>query len=531
MADSTKTLSLKAQGAWLLFAKIVGFAISSMLPLLIVRHLTVEGFGVYKQAFQFIINAVAILPVGFSMSAFYYLNREEENKKSAVFNILLFNFVVGGLACAGLYFYPQFLGNIYNSAELTELAPKIGVVIWLWIFSAFLEVVAISNQEARIATVFIVLAQFSKTILMAGAVIIFGTIESFIYAAMIQAALQTIILFNYLNSRFPKFWTEFKWKFFAEQAIYALPFGLAGVMWTLQTDIHTYFVGNRFSAAEYAIYSVGCFQLPLLTMLGESTGAVLISRMSELQSQNDNRQIITLTARAMQKLSFFYFPAYAFMLVTAYTLITTLYTEKFAASVGIFIINLTLLPFDIWIIDPIIRAYKKFGRLLLILRIFMLTGLIIALWFGIQYFDLRGMIAIVIVTSLLERFILSAILLGKLDLSWSDWGLLRGVVKTAVVSVIAVFITFFIYRQIREITPSITNNLVQIIVSTPKESIVHFIAGTMTLGISFVVFVPIYLFGANYLDIIDEDEKLFIKRVFAKITNMFKRNTEIQSEN
>jgi O-antigen/teichoic acid export membrane protein len=531
MATEKIPVSLKEQGAWLLFAKIIGFAISFVLPLLIVRHLTQEKFGVYRQSFQFIINAVAILPVGFSMSAFYYLNREEKNKKSAIFNILLFNFVVGGLACAGLYFYPQFLGNIYQSEEMTQLAPKIGAVIWLWIFSAFLELVATSNQEARLATFFIIFAQFSKTVLMAGAVIIFGTIESFIYAAMIQAALQTVILFLYLNYRFPKFWLEFNWKFFREQALYALPFGLAGVMWTLQSDIHTYFVGHRFSDAEYAIYSVGCFQLPLLTMLAESTGAVLISRMSELQSQNDNRQIITLTARAMQKLSFFYFPAYAFMLVTAYTLITTLYTERFAASVSIFIINLTLLPFDIWIIDPILRAYKKFGRVLLILRVFILTGLIMALWFGIQHFDLRGMIAIVIVTSLLERFILSAILLGKLDLRWSDWGLLKSVVKTAIVSAIAGIITFFVYRQIREITPSIINSIMQIIFSTPKESIVHFIAGTTTLGISFAVFAPVYLFGMNYLNIIDEDEKLFIKGVFTKITNVFKRNTEAHSEN
>ena len=117
MADSTKKTSLKAQGAWLLFAKIVGFAISFILPLLIVRYLTQEKFGVYRQAFQFIVNAVAILPIGFSMSAFYFLNRESENRKATVFNILLFNFTVGGLACLGLYFYPQFVGKFIKARK------------------------------------------------------------------------------------------------------------------------------------------------------------------------------------------------------------------------------------------------------------------------------------------------------------------------------------------------------------------------------------------------------------------------------
>ena len=289
---SPKQKSLKSQSAWILFAKITGFAISFLLPPLIVRSLTQEKVGVYRQAFQVIIDAVAILPLGFSMSAYYFLNRGAEYRKATILNILLFNFLVGGLVCAGLYFYPQLLGNLYQNDEMTQLAPKIGVVIWLWIFSAFLEVVAVGNKEAGIATGFIVLAQLTKTVLMAGAVIFFASVEAFMYAAMIQAALQTLILLFYLKSRFPGFWREFDLSFFREQLFYALPFGFAGLLWTLQTGIHTYFVGNRFSKAEYAIYAYGCFQLPLLTMLGESAGVVLISRMSELQARGEKPEIL-----------------------------------------------------------------------------------------------------------------------------------------------------------------------------------------------------------------------------------------------
>ncbi len=64
--------SLKSQGAWILFAKITGFVISFLLPLLIVRFLTQDKVGVYRQAFQVITNAVTILPLGFSMSAYYF---------------------------------------------------------------------------------------------------------------------------------------------------------------------------------------------------------------------------------------------------------------------------------------------------------------------------------------------------------------------------------------------------------------------------------------------------------------------------
>jgi O-antigen/teichoic acid export membrane protein len=166
------TQSLKQQSAWLLVAKVIGFGFSFVLPLLIVRYLTQEEVGHYREAFQVIMNAIVILPLGFSMSSYYFLARETADRRAAaILNILLFNFVVGGLACLTLYVYPELIGNIFKSPELTRLAPLIGVVIWIWVFSTFLETVAIANQEAKVATVFIVLAQIGGLFVCNGRIV------------------------------------------------------------------------------------------------------------------------------------------------------------------------------------------------------------------------------------------------------------------------------------------------------------------------------------------------------------------------
>lgn len=509
-----KEESLKSQGAWIMFAKVIGFGFAFLLPLLVVRILTKDAVGVYRQSFQFIMNAVSILPLGISMSAYYFLTREtEKNRSATVFNILLFNFITGGLAFLVLNIYPQLLGNIYQSDEMTRLAPAIGAVIWLWIFSTFLEVVALANQESKVATVFIILAQLTKTILMAGAVLIFGTVEAFIYAAIIQGALQTVILMVYLNNRFPKFWTHFSFGFFREHLYYAMPFGFAGLLWTLQNDIHTYFVGYRFTDSEYAIYAYGCFYLPLLAILYESTTAVLIPRMSNLQSRSEKREMVELTTRVMQKLSLVYFPVYAFFLITAEVFILTLFTRDYLASVPIFLINITLLPFDIWVVDPMIRAYKELGRFLLILRVLILIGLVAALYYGIQYFDLRGMIAIVVVISIFERVIASIMLGKKLEVKRSDISLLKGIGKVALVSIFAGIITFIAFWFVKVITFDLGANLTQMVLSDPKQNLIDFISGGLTLGITSLVFAPIYIFGINYLGLIEKDEKDWIKAV------------------
>ncbi|MGI9056021.1 MAG: oligosaccharide flippase family protein [Pyrinomonadaceae bacterium] len=522
-----KKASLKSQSAWLLFAKIIGFVIAFILPLLIVRVLSQEQVGVYRLSFLVIMNAAAILPVGFSMSAYYFLNREKEKRGAAIFNILLFNFAVGGLAFLTLFFFPDLLGNAFQTAEMTQLAPKIGLVIWIWIISTILETVAIANQETKLATFFIIFSQFSKTSLMAVAIVYFTSVDALINAAIIQGVLQLIVLFYYLQTRFPQFWRGFSWTFFRRQMIYAVPFGLAGILWILQNDIHNYFVGYRFSEAEFAIYAYGCFQLPLIAMLFESVNSVLIPRMSELQARGDKDEMIRLTARAMDKLSFFYFPIYAFLLVTAQTFIITLFTRHYLAAVPIFIINLTLLPFQIILTDPIVRAYKELGRFLLGLRVFILIGLVAALYFGIHHFDLRGMIAISVAAALVEKFIAEFVIIRRLGVGRKHLPLLTNVGKTALAALIAGVATFVFYTFVKDYFFLVGEHFAESILDLHKLAVVNFVGGSLTLAMSFIVFLPIYLISANMLGIIEAEEKAYVYRFLYILKRFFKLKKQV----
>ncbi len=517
METENQQISLKAQSTWLLFAKVVGFAFTFLLPLLIVRFLSQDKVGTYRQIFQLVGNLTIVLSLGVSMSAYYFLAREPAKHAAAMMNIVIFNFAMGALAFLVLLFFPQLAGSIFQNQEITRLAPQIGVVVWIWLFSGFLETIAIARGEAKMATVFIILAQLTKTLLMVGAVVIFTTVESFLYAAMLQSGIQTLVLLWYLNSRFPRFWAAFNLRFFREHLFYALPFGLSGILWILQTDIHNYFVGYRFTQAEYAIYAYGCFELPLIGMISDSVTSVMFTRISALQAKGDKTEMLRLTVRAMQKLAFFYFPLYVFFIITANTFVVTLFTRNYAASVPIFLINITLLPFFIWTIDPIVRAYKELGRFLLIERMTLFFGMSAALYYGIQHFDLRGMIAIVVVTVLIEKIILTWLVIKKLECKLSDLTLLKGIRNTAVCALIAGVPTFLFYYLTREPLARFGVEMTQKIWATDKISILDFTSGGLVLGLSFTLFSLIYLLAANYAGIIDSDEKAFAKKIFDQV--------------
>ena len=509
--------TLKEQSAWLLAAKLIGFGFSFMLPLLIVRYLTQDQVGHYREAFQVITNAIVILPLGFSMSAYYFLARETNRRSAAVLNIVIFNFIVGGLACLVLSLFPQLIGNVFRSPELAALSPMIGLVIWIWMFSTFLETVAIANQEARMATYFIIGAQFTKTLLMGTAVFAFATVEAFIYAAIIQGIIQSFILLIYLRSRFPRFWTEFDLRFFREQMVYALPFGLAGILWIAQNDIHNYFVGYKFSSTDFAIYAYGCFQVPLIAMLSESVTSVLIPRMNALQLVGDRDEMIRLTARAMQKLAFFYFPIYVFLFVTAQTFIITLFTRTYEQSASIFIINLTILPFSILITDPIVRSYKELGRLFLLTRVLVLVGLVSVLFYGLEQFGLTGMITAAVGAILVEKFIAETMVIRKLGLGVQHLPLLKNVLKTAIISLAAGVITYLVYVNVKEYLLVVGENFAEEMFSTHRLATLNFFGGSLVLLISGLIYVPIYLFAANLWGVIEEEEKQSVRNILRKI--------------
>src|SRR5690606_21033206 len=97
--------------------------------------------------------------------------------------------------------------------------------------------------------------------------------------------LQIAVLSWYLHARFPGFWKAFDRRLLGAQAAYSLPLGGSSLLLKLQQDLHHGFVSNAFGPAAYAIYAVGCFKVPLIGILRESVGSVVLLRINELESR------------------------------------------------------------------------------------------------------------------------------------------------------------------------------------------------------------------------------------------------------
>ncbi len=440
----------------MIFAKTIAFTFSFALPLVLVRRLSLAEFGLYKQAFLAVGSAIMVLPIGFHMSAYYYLPRENKERQGLiVFNILIFFFVVGGLTCLVILLRPTLLATLLGSAELIDLAPLIGLVVLTWVVSSFLETAAIANQEVRLATIFIIVVNVTRTCLMLSATLVFASVEALLYAALIQGTLQTITLLLYLRTRFEGFWRRFDWSVMRMQLAYSLPLGIAATILRFQIDLDSYFVSNQFGATALAIYSVGCFNIPLFFLISDAVGSVMIPRISYLQQAGERREILEVLARMIRKLSAIGLPLYVLLLIVGREFITVLFTAQYLASWPIFAINLAQIPLSIVAsgYDPVMRAFAEQRFFLLRVRLALLGLLILALWLFTKRVGMVGAVSMVVGLSFFERLIISFRVGRILHFSARDIVLFKDVGKICLAVLIAGVVTMIARSVMLEMKP------------------------------------------------------------------------------
>src|SRR5262245_12215985 len=373
----SRTRSLTAQAFWLLVAKTVGFALTMALPLVLVRTLSQDDFGLYKQAFLIVGTATTILPLGFGMSAFYFLPRGKDDRGSIVLHIVLVHAAVGGLAAAALCLWPGLLAVLFDSNALVPYAPQIGLVILTWTVGSFLDIIAVAHEDVRASTAFIIGTQALRTGAFMLAAIAAGSVRSLVNAGIVLGVAQVGVLFAYMHGQFPRFWRRFDRRLLRSQASYALPLGLSALVFKLQNDVPHYFVSHAFGASVYAIFAVGVFNLPLVGLLRESVGSVMLPRVSRLEQEQDPRPILELVASVARKLALVYFPMYAFLMVVGPEFIVLLFTRQYLASWPVFAVYLTVIPVGVLVLDPITRAYAEQRFFLLKIRLTLFAATIL----------------------------------------------------------------------------------------------------------------------------------------------------------
>ena len=430
LANGTED-SFATRTLWLSVARMSALVLSFLLPFLLARRLSNTEFGLYKQAFQVLTTGVSLLGLQVSGGLYSFIPRFPAKKAQVALNAVFFYVVIGGLVALWFTLWPRWIENAFrDGALLTPLMPWIGLSICLWLVASAFDSLMIADNDVKRAAVLSVVLQIIKTGFLLAAALLSGSIRTMVLAAVAFGAVQCALFAIYLFRRFGKLWQAPDVALFRMQIANALPFGLGAFAYSWQYDLHNYFVGHYFNAADYGIYANGCFQMPLLLVLLDSMDPVLMPEFARLDSLGQRHAIGELWLQAIRAMGLFFIPACVLMFVLRHELIVGLYSEKFAASVPIFAVTLLNTVMLGNFTSAVMRTFDdmKNFRTKLYLCLMPVTGLL--LYGGVKFAGLVGVMGAVVIVRAIDVSVTSYVLGKRLEMTLSDLRTLSPLLKT-----------------------------------------------------------------------------------------------------
>jgi O-antigen/teichoic acid export membrane protein len=433
---------LSVQAFWLTLSKFFAAIFNIATPILLVRILSLQQYGVYKQAFLVSATATNLATFGVGLSAFYYMPRMPQRGGQIALNILIYNSIAGLIPLLVFVFYPQIINLIFRTGDLQPYAWLLGLLVLLSITAVLVEQMPTALQDVRNSTLFVVGTQLAKAVLVLGAALAFGTVRSLVWASVLSAVVCILLLLPYLTRRFGPFWKHFDPHFFREQLSYALPLGAYGMIYVIRRDLDNYFVSALYNPAQYAIYAIGWLEVPLISLFLESVMAVLVVRVSALQHENRTQDIRHVMAAAINRLATVQFPIYALLLVAGRDLIVFFYTRTYEASWHIFAITITLIILNVFAYDPVVRAYKHLRTYILSVRIAVLAAEAAILFPVIKRFGMTGAALTAVGAALAELLIAGTKVWKTVNATPRDFLLFTPLLRVAAVTAVAGLATY-----------------------------------------------------------------------------------------
>lgn len=334
----------------------VAFAATFATPLVLTRAFDQAEFGTYKQLFIAYTTLVGIAQFGMAESLLYFLPFCPRRSGRYVANAVLV-LAGSGLACVGLLalagpHLSRWLGN----AALPELSGLLGAFIALMLPATVLELVMTARKRYVGAAAAYGLSDLFRAVAIVTPAVVFRRLDMLLAGAVVFGAVRLGATLLYLRREFSGELRSDR-SALREQFSYALPLQLAIALWVLVLMFHYYAVAAAVDAATFAIYAVGCLQIPLFDFVMLPAANVMMVRMREALTGQRPGAVMEIWHDTTRRLALVFFPLVGLLIVTGQELIPFLFTPRYAASVPIFIVYQAGYVFAALQTEGVLRAH------------------------------------------------------------------------------------------------------------------------------------------------------------------------------
>lgn len=418
-AGDAKPASINKQALTLIFGRGLASTFTFLIPIVLARYLAPTEYGTYKQIFLVYSSLFMILPFGIIQSLYYFVPKDPERMRTYLVQAFLFLQGSGLLALLFLAFFGKTIGLYLHNPDLAPYLFQMGLFIFLMLSSAYFEALLISSQKIGQASLLGFLSEAAKTASMLIPLIWTHRLADMMWGMNLFAFVRFCFVLVYVVRSYSLSWRDIQWPAFRQQMAYSIPFGLAVILQVTQDKFHQYVVAYSYSAAVFAVYSVGMFQLPIVELIYTPMSQLMIVRMAALRQRSTREEIISLWFDITRKLAMVFFPVFVFLQLVARELVVFLFTPTYLSSIPLFRVALLSLLTAIFLTEGVLRAYAETHFILK--NTFMKLALTLILIFPfLAWFGLPGGVLTLIVVLAISKMLMLWKISHLIPLSLAD---------------------------------------------------------------------------------------------------------------
>ena len=449
---------------WTLFERFGYLGIQFVSNLVLARLLMPDDFGTIGVLIVFTTMSYVLIDSGLSSALVQKKTISEEDKSTVFFTNLAFAIVVYVV----LFFTAPLFASYFHNPKIQDLLRVIELIVIIDAFSAIQSTVLAREMDFKILTIYKIISIF----IAATVSIVLAYMGMGIWALVVQ-----YILFSLCRALL--LWLRTDWRpiiTFSKQSFKSL-FGYGSKLLisqsiaTLYNQLQSILIGRHFSASDLGYYTQA---RQLMQIPTDSLGRVVnnVSFPAYAKLQNERSKLKVMVRQNLLVLVFLNTPLMFYLSTVAKSLLVFLYSDKWIDSVPYF--RFLCLGFGVLLIihDCSLTALKSVGRTDYVLKLEIIkkiSGLTLLLC-GLHFFGIWGILYGLAINSFIELFLNGFYL--KKEINYGTWD------------------------QIKDFLPSLFLSLIASIATYLFMCYVNIVSNLITLILTFVVFLLLYLLGA-----------------------------------
>lgn len=438
----------KKQIGALITGEMLSLLLGFILPLILVRILTKNDYGLYAQFNVILSFCMVFFSFGFSSELYYsYPLAKDKEKRILVFQSLMLLFLAAGLSVFILYI-PAIQNYFISDSSFEESYLYLVVAIFLSIPEVLITSLYVLNHDNITSAFFLPLMTVLRVVLILCLYWLYPYIETVFVAIILSSMIKLLYVIKYTYHVMDNHGRGkiVDWNILKSQLRYSIPLGMASSVRIFVQQMDKLIILSFVSPSVYAIYSIAFYGVPGLTQVYLSISQVYIPRMSIAYKEADIQTLLGLYHSMVSKTLSYTIPILLIIMLFADPIVPFVFSSKYIDSIPYF--RIYLLTFIVSSIGcgNILRAIGETKRSL---SAYVYTAIIMLpfTYFSIRLYSLNGAIIAATIGAIFPKVLLSiydAKSINKLLYQLYPW---KEIYKIMVISITSIvpFILIYIY--------------------------------------------------------------------------------------